>query len=167
MSADPALLLMHLELLILVGVANGAALFGHTVFRKRLAFPVDAGLMLPDGRPLFGPSKTVRGVVLALAITPLAAWALGFDPSTGLLIGAFAMLGDLTSSFLKRRLALPTSSQALGLDQIPESLFPLLAVRARYGLSTIEIGLMVIAFVVLELLISRVLYRLHLRDQPY
>lgn len=167
MPADPALLLLHLKLLLLVGVANGAALFGRTVFRDRFAFPVDAGVRFPDGRPVFGPSKTVRGVVLALAITPGAAWALGLEASTGLLIGAFAMLGDLTSSFLKRRLGMPTSSQALGLDQVPESLFPLLAVRVRYGLTGLEIALMVLAFLVLELLISRVLYRLRLRDQPY
>lgn len=167
MPADPAVLLLHLKLLLLVGVANGAALFGRTVFRDRFAFPVDAGLALPDGRPLFGPSKTVRGVALALSVTPLAAWALGLPATTGLLIGAFAMLGDLTSSFLKRRLGLPTSSQALGLDQIPESLFPLLAVRERYALSGLEIALMVAAFLVLELLVSRVLYRLRLRDQPY
>ncbi|BAU47177.1 hypothetical protein SVA_0598 [Sulfurifustis variabilis] len=167
MAADPAVLLLHLKLLLLVGVANGAALFGRTVFRDRFAFPVDAGLTLPDGRPVFGRSKTLRGLVLALACTPPAAWALGIDASTGFLIGAFAMLGDLTSSFLKRRLAFPTSSQALGLDQIPESLFPLLAVRARYGLSGVEIALMVLAFLVLELAISRLLYRLRLRDQPY
>jgi CDP-2,3-bis-(O-geranylgeranyl)-sn-glycerol synthase len=167
MAADSAVLLLYLKLLLLLGVANGAALFGHTLFRERLAFPVDGGLRFPDGRPLFGASKTVRGIVLALVCTPLAAWVLGLEPSTGLLIGAFAMLGDLTSSFVKRRLAFATSSQALGIDQVPESLFPLLAVRVRYGLSGLEITLMVVAFFFLELVLSRLLYRLRLRDQPY
>jgi hypothetical protein len=37
--------------------------------------------------------------------------------------------GAPLSSFIKRRLALVPSSQAIGLDQIPESLFPLLACR--------------------------------------
>jgi hypothetical protein len=49
------------------------------------------------------------------------------------------MAGDLFSSFLKRRLNLPPSSPALGLDQVPESLFPLLACRYSLPLTPIDI----------------------------
>jgi CDP-2,3-bis-(O-geranylgeranyl)-sn-glycerol synthase len=84
-----------------------------------------------------------------------------------LTVGAFAMLGDLVSSFAKRRLGRATSSQALGLDQIPESLFPLLAVHQRLGLQAWDIALLVGAFLVLELWLSRLLFRLGLREQPY
>lgn len=160
-------LLLHLKLLALLGVANGAALFGHTFLRERYSRPLDGGWRFVDGRPLFGPSKTIRGVVLALLATPAAALALGMEASTGLLIGGGAMLGDVFSSFTKRRLGLPSSSQAFGLDQVPESLFPLLAVARRYGLGPLDIALLVTAFVVLELLLSRVLFKFRLRDQPY
>jgi CDP-archaeol synthase len=161
------MLLVHVKLLLLLGVANGAPLFGHTFLRHRFNHPLDADLLFYDGRPLLGPSKTVRGVLLALTATPLAALLLGFDVHTGILVGAFAMLGDVSSSFVKRRLALPSSSQAFGLDQIPESLFPLLAIRARAHLSAAEVVLIVATFLILELLISRVLFKLKLRDQPY
>jgi CDP-2,3-bis-(O-geranylgeranyl)-sn-glycerol synthase len=77
------------------------------------------------------------------------------------------MLGDLTTSFIKRRLGLPPSSQALGLDQGLESLFPLLAVRSRLGLTAWDILAVVLAFFGLELLLSRLLFRAHLRDRPY
>ena len=38
----------------------------------RWAWPIDAGVMLRDGRPLFGASKTWRGLALALSASTLA-----------------------------------------------------------------------------------------------
>lgn len=161
------MLLLHVKLLLLLGVANGAPLFGQTFLRSRLNQPLDANRRFFDGRPLLGPSKTVRGVLLALIATPIAAVVLGFGVEAGLLVGTFAMLGDVASSFVKRRLAMASSSRAFGLDQIPESLFPLLAIQERVDISAAEIMLLVATFLILELLISRVLFKLRLRDQPY
>ncbi len=158
---------LHLKLLLLVGIANGAPLFGYTLLRQRFGQPLDGGRNFLDGRPLLGPSKTIRGVLLSVLVTLAAAVLIGLDGTTGVLIGLFAMLGDVFSSFTKRRLGLPSSSRALGLDQIPESLFPLLVVKWQYDLDSSEIGLMVAAFVLLELVVSRVLFRFRLRDQPY
>jgi hypothetical protein len=59
------------------------------------------------------------------------------------------------------------SSRALGLDQIPESLFPLLAARAVLPLTISDILLGVALFLIGEIALSRLLYRVHLRDQPY
>ncbi|WP_194476604.1 hypothetical protein [Bradyrhizobium sp. CCBAU 53338] len=59
------------------------------------------------------------------------------------------------------------SSQALGLDQVPESLLPLLACRESLGLSYAGILVIVLMFFVGELAISRLLYVLRIRDQPY
>jgi CDP-2,3-bis-(O-geranylgeranyl)-sn-glycerol synthase len=153
--------------LVLIGVANGAALFGRTLLRDRFGARLDGGLNFFDGRPLLGPSKTIRGVVLALITTPAAAVLLGLDWPTGLTIAIFAMVGDVFSSFAKRRLGMPSSSQAFGLDQIPECLFPLLAVQAHLMLEIFEIIAVVVVFVVLELAVSRVLFKFRLRDQPY
>lgn len=77
------------------------------------------------------------------------------------------MAGDVCSSFVKRRLGLPSSSRALGLDQIPESLFPLLACRQQLSLSVLDIAAIVEAFLIGELWLSRVLYGWHIRDRPY
>jgi len=155
------------KLMLLLGIANGTPVFASKLFGERFAYPLDAGLLFVDGRPLLGPSKTVRGLVLALLMTTLLAPLLGFDWAIGLIVGACAMLGDLVSSFSKRRLGRATSSQVLGLDQIPESLFPLLGVQQRLGLQVWDIALLVGAFIALELLLSRLLYRLGIREQPY
>jgi CDP-diglyceride synthetase len=155
------------ELLILLALANGAPVIAKKIFRDHLSAPLDGGMIFFDGRPVFGPSKTVRGVVLALGATALGAALLGLGWQTGILVAALAMAGDLLSSFIKRRLGRPASSRAIGLDQIPESLLPLLACRGLLLLSWADILAVAALFLVGELLLSRLLYKAHIRDQPY
>jgi CDP-2,3-bis-(O-geranylgeranyl)-sn-glycerol synthase len=57
--------------------------------------------------------------------TSACAPIIGLEWNIGAVVGSAAMAGDLFSSFVKRRVHLPASSRATGLDQIPESLFPL------------------------------------------
>ena len=71
------------------------------------------------------------------------------------------------SSFVKRRLNFPPSSRALGLDQVPESLFPMLACRDPLSLTIADIALGVGIFFIGELILSRLLYQVHVRDEPY
>jgi CDP-2,3-bis-(O-geranylgeranyl)-sn-glycerol synthase len=77
------------------------------------------------------------------------------------------MAGDLFSSFVKRRLHLASSSMAIGLDHIPESLFPLLASRLLLPLSILDIVAGVTIFVVGALILSPILFKLNLRDEPH
>jgi hypothetical protein len=102
-----------------------------------------------------------------MTVTALGAPLIGLDVSIGLLVGALAMLGDLFSSFMKRRLALAPSSRATGLDQIPEALFPLLACRALLPLTAVDIVAAVAIFFLGEVVLSRILYWLRIRDRPY
>ena len=159
--------LLILKLLVLMSIANGAPLIATRVLGRRLAQPLDFGIRFFDGRPLFGPSKTIRGVLLAILLTGICAPLLELEASAGLVVGAMAMAGDLFSSFVKRRLDLPSSSRATGLDQIPECLFPLLACRAMFALSLADIVVGVIVFSVGEVWLSRVFFRIGLRDRPY
>src|SRR5919199_706878 len=114
---DPLLLL---RVLLLIGVANGTPIFATKLLGDRLAAPLDFGLVLPDGKPLFGASKTIRGIVVAIACTTLAALLLGFEAGIGAGLAAASLAGDLLASFMKRRLGLPPHAQAFLLDQIPE-----------------------------------------------
>jgi len=155
------------QVLVLLGVANGTPIFATRLFGKRFSTPLDGALKLTDGRPLFGPSKTVRGLVLSVACTTLAALLFDFEWITGAGLAAASMLGDLLSSFIKRRLGLRAHSQAFGLDQIPESLLPLLLLREHLGLGYTDIIFIVAAFMILELVLSRLLFKLHIRDRPY
>jgi CDP-2,3-bis-(O-geranylgeranyl)-sn-glycerol synthase len=159
--------MLELKLLLLIMAANSAPVLASDILRQRFVAPVDLGRKLFDGRPLFGASKTWRGVVSACLLTPLAAWILGIGVHAGLLIALGAMAGDLVSSFTKRRLNRPVSSKAIGLDQIPEALLPLLAVQQQFALGWGQIALLVAAFLVIELSVSPLLYRLKLRKRPY
>jgi len=142
------------RLLVLVAVANGTPVVAKLLFGGRLSHPLDFGLRLCDGEPLFGTSKSIRGLCLALLATPAAAFLLGFDWRLGIPVALLAMAGDLCSSFLKRRLKLPSSTLVPALDQVPESLLPLLACAAILPLRAADIAVVVAAFLVLDLVSS-------------
>lgn len=163
----PESLLTMIRVLLLLGIANGTPIFATKLFGRRFATPLDGGLKFIDGRPLLGPSKTLRGLLLSLACTTMAAPLLGFEWIIGAGLAGASMLGDLLSSFIKRRFARPLHSQAPALDQIPESLLPLLLLRPQLGLNGGEILFTVLLFTVLELVLSRLLFRLRIRDRPY
>jgi len=156
-----------LEVLFLLGTANGAPVLATRLLGSRFDAPLDGGLRMPDGRPVFGESKTVRGLAASVAVTSVGAALLGLGWLTGAAFAAASMGGDLASSFVKRRLGLAPHSQALGLDQVPEALTPMLLLRGRLGLSFTDIAITLGAFVVLELALSRLLYWLRIRDRPY
>ena len=160
--------LLHiLQLLVLMTLANGTPIVAKKIFGPHFSFPLDAGTIFFDGRPLFGPSKTVRGILISVFITTASAPLIGLDLTIGAIVAGAAMAGDLFSSFVKRRLNFPPSSRALGLDQVPESLFPMLACRDALSLTIADIALGVGIFFIGALFLSRFLFRAHLRDEPY
>ena len=159
--------LLILQLLVLVTLANGTPIVAKKIFGPRFSFPLDAGTIFFDGRPLFGPSKTIRGIVVSILVTGASAPLIGLDLTIGAIVAGAAMAGDLFSSFVKRRLNLPPSGQALVLDQVPESLFPMLACRDALSLTIVDIALGVGIFFIGALILSRLLFRARLRDEPY
>ena len=160
--------ILHLAaVLVLLGVANGAPIIAKKLLHNRFPAPLDGGVRFIDGRPLLGPSKTIRGLLVSVVATALAAVLLGMEWILGAGVACASLVGDALSSFIKRRLGLRLHSQALGLDQIPESLLPLWLLRVPLELRATDIGIVVIIFVVLELLLSRLLYKVHIRDRPY
>ena len=148
--------LLVFQLLVLITVANGTPVIAKRLFGDALAFPLDGGARFFDGRRLFGPSKT-----------PIAALLIGLSWQLGLLVAAGTMAGDLFSSFVKRRIGLEPSSMALGLDQVPESLFPFLLSRLLVPLSALDILAGVAIFCVAAPIVSKLCFHLRLRDQPY
>ncbi len=159
--------ILTFKLLFLLLAANGAPVLLNKILGSWGAWPVDGGARLKDGHPVFGASKTWRGLFGAILLAGAAAVLVGLPFWLGALFGGSAMLGDLFSSFFKRRLGVPSSGMALGLDQVPESLLPLLAVRSELALGTGYIAWLVLIFLILELALSRILYALHIRDQPH
>ena len=158
---------LFVQLLLLLGVANGAPIVARHFLKARWSAPLDAGRHFVDGRPLLGSSKTVRGLVVAVVCTAGMAVLLGWPLWVGAQIGLLAMAGDALSSFAKRRLNIAPSGKATGIDQIPEALLPLLAVRGTFALAWPEIAALTLAFFVLEIPLARLFFGLGWRDRPY
>ena len=127
------------KLLILLSLANSSPVIAKRILGETYAIPIDGNAQFVDGRPLFGPSKTIRGVVVSMLVTALGAPLLGLPIWIGLLVAAAAMSGDLLSSFLKRRLGLtrqqqgnwsrPDSGIAVPVNRLP---FYVLSDRSRH-----------------------------------
>jgi CDP-diglyceride synthetase len=159
--------MLILELLILLALANGAPVAAAFVLRERCSWPLDGGVSFIDGQPLFGKSKTVRGVVFSVLVAALSGELLDLGWRLGAVLGATSMAGDLVSSFIKRRLKLPPSSRATGLDHIPESLLPLLVCQPELGLSAAEITAIVVFFLFGNMVVSPIFYKLKIRKHPW
>lgn len=155
------------HLLILVIAANSTPVLLARCMGDTLAHPIDFGRNFIDGRPLLGKSKTWRGLLVAVIVCAVIAPVMGYPFQIGAYAGARAMLGDMLSSFTKRRLGLDASAQALFIDQIPESLLPALLLKPAFDLSWLEVGLLAASFTVLCVVFSKLFFRLGIRRKPY
>ena len=98
MLLDPTIL----SIVALLLIANGAPILARIAFENRYAWPLDFGRKYIDGRDWLGPSKTFRGVIAAVSASVLAAPLLNQSWKIGASVGLCAMVGDATSSFIKR-----------------------------------------------------------------
>jgi CDP-archaeol synthase len=162
---------MHVSLLIqvlaLLVVANGTPVIAKKAFGGTWGRPLDAGIAFIDGQAILGPTKTIRGIVTSVVVTSLCAVVIGLGWHVGALMATSAMLGDLLSSFVKRRLHLAPSSMAVGIDHLPECLLPLLACRLLLPITFVDIVAGTATFILGALLLSPLLFKLGLRDEPY
>jgi hypothetical protein len=128
-------MVLFLKLLLLLWSVNFAPPLAAHIFEDRWNWPLDGFCNFPDGRPLFGNHKTLRGILAGMLAGMLMGIALGFPWWIGLISGTLSMAGDLYSSFLKRRLFFVSGDVAPGLDQLPEGIFPFLILGPYFSLS--------------------------------
>lgn len=159
--------MLTIKVLFLLLLANGTPVIVKKLLGSRLAFPLDGGKKFVDGKALFGHSKTVRGIISSVLVTSVGAVLIGYSIQTGALFATASLSGDLVSSFIKRRLNIPPSSRALGLDQLPESILPLLFCWQVLDLDMPTAMTTVLIFFWGELVLSLILFRLNIRDHPY
>jgi CDP-diglyceride synthetase len=161
-------LMVAIKVLLLISVANSAPLFAKRyIFKDHAGHPIDNGTRLWDGQFLFGPTKTIEGLISSATTTAVAGYVIGLGIYAGMILSSGAMAGDLASSFVKRRFGFPPSSKATGLDQIPESLLPSLLAASILPLTAGDIAVIVGLFLCGEMILSWVLYRIGVREQPY
>ena len=142
------------DLLLLILVANGTPVIARNLLGRKFNLPLDLRRVMSDGFRL-------------LLITALVAKVMGYSFFTGFLIAFFSLTGDLFSSFIKRRLGKASSSRFLILDQVPEALLPAAVMAPYFQLQWYEVIMLTLLFLVLELLMSRLMYRIGLRRKPY
>jgi len=156
-----------ITLLFMLVASNAGPVLATWLLQSRWSRPVDLGRQYRDQRPILGPTKTWRGVIAALVCACAFAVLLGYGFEFGAVFGLLVVAGDLLSSFIKRRMAMAPSSRCLGLDQLPESLFP-----SVYAVAVLELAwwwapLLALAFVLVDVLVSRPLYLLKIRNRPH
>jgi CDP-2,3-bis-(O-geranylgeranyl)-sn-glycerol synthase len=79
--------------------------------------PLDGGEKWLDGKPFLGSHKTLRGSIVGV-LAGLLIGALQGNPLAGLAQGFGAILGDLISSFLKRRWDIAPGESSPFIDQL-------------------------------------------------
>jgi len=155
------------HILVLLVATNGAPVIVARICGARGALPLDLGRQCADSHPLFGASKTWRGLASAILTSTLVAGIFGYGIGFGLAFGALVMTGDLCSSFIKRRLGLAPSAQCLGLDQLPESLLPSIYAVVSLNIAWWWAPVLALAFMLIEIVVSKPLFWLNIRKRPY
>lgn len=150
--------LTDLVLLAMLVLANGAPVAVQVICGRRCAWTLDDLLppLVAPGTVIFGHHKTLRGIGAAIVASTAVAWAVEWPLWLGALVGTLAMLGDLGSSAWKRRRGVVPGDSVPGLDQIPESLLPVLGAAPFLPLGPADVAAIVAGFCVIEWLLTSV-----------
>jgi len=135
---------------------------------------IDGGRVFTDGRPIFGPGKTIRGFLAGLIagslfgiLQGLAAGQFGFYATLGFLLSLGALTGDLLGSFIKRRMKLERGSAAPGLDQLGFVVLALLFASMVFVPPWEVILTILIITPPIHLATNFIGHKLKLKDRPY
>ena len=100
--------LLDLELLLLLVTANSVPIAAKRFFGETANRALDGGARWRS-HPLFGPSKTIRGIAFSLVATPVVALALGLPASVGLIVASGTVVPGVAST--KRTGIAPRNSE--------------------------------------------------------
>lgn len=122
------------------------------IFGERFSQRIDGDRLWFDDKPIFGSHKTIRGflasVIGGMVVFPL----MGVEWRVAAVAAFLAMSGDLLSSFIKRRLGIPSGTNVIGLDQIFEALFPAFFLARYLDLTILNILFILLVFIPLAYL---------------
>jgi CDP-diglyceride synthetase len=141
-------------LLMLIAV-NSAAWLAGRVRSGHAPAPLDFGFIAWDGQRLLGSHKSWRGFISGAIAGAAVGRLCGLSWWIGCGFGALSLLGDALSSAIKRRLRRPPGADVPLLDQLPEALLPMALLWSRLSLDWPQAAGVVAAFVVLDLLWTR------------
>jgi len=134
--------------------------------------PLDFGKTFKDNRPIFGSHKTIRGFFAGLIIGTLVGVGESFvfhyyNPLLGFTLSLGALVGDLTGSFVKRRLGFAPGSFLPIIDEINFVLFALLF-SLPVAPPTLILVLIILAVTIpIHLLTNFLAYLVHVKKRPW
>ena len=132
---------------------------------------LDGGRSLADGRPIFGPHKTVRGVIAGIVVGTLIGLAESLvDPrlaTAGFMIALGAVLGDLLGAFVKRRLNVEPGKAFPVLDQLDFILGSVVLGYPFFQVGLISILLVVVVTPPIHLATNYGAYRLGIKKTQW
>jgi predicted MPP superfamily phosphohydrolase len=149
-----------LKLLVILLAANTAPILISAYFPKSRRWPLDRGRRLADGRPLLGAHKTLWGLFGGIGAAGIFGLLMGLPLTVGLMMGLASLLGDLLTSFLKRRLGLVAGESAHLFDYLLEGALPLLLCKYRFSISWSLVLVLLGFFIACGLLGSKMIQRL-------
>ncbi len=155
---------------------------------KSLSRPVDCGIRL-RGKPLFGPHKTIRGVVVGVAAALItfqvqkSIYGIDFFRSIsivdyhsmyisyfllpGLVLGCGALLGDMIESMFKRQFSINPGKSWIPFDQIDFIIGALLLISLIYIPSWKVIVMLLVLTPALHIATNHLAYYLKLKKEKW
>jgi CDP-2,3-bis-(O-geranylgeranyl)-sn-glycerol synthase len=147
--------------------------------------PIDGGRNF-RGKPLLGPGKTWEGLIfgcfigifiasvemlafpyIPFDISPVPLTIVPMFPLFGLLLGVGTVIGDMTGSFIKRRIGLPRGSIAPLLDQEDFLLGSLLFASFMVAIKIDWVILLVIITPIIHLIASAIGFKMKVKKEPW
>ena len=136
--------------------------------------PIDGGRKFTDGRPIFGPGKSILGFVAGLIAGSVFAMLQGVAVGLlysyslrGFLLALGALTGDLLGSFIKRRINLARGAAAPGLDQLGFVVLALLFASPLFVPGWEVILTILVITPPIHLATNFIGHKLKLKDRPY
>lgn len=128
--------------------------------------PVDGGRLWQDGKPILGKNKTIRGCFSGILAGTLIGVLQGNLPG-GLAQGTGAILGDLISSFMKRRLDYQPGSSMPIVDQLDFIAIAVILSHPFQATDMMSVALIMIVTVPIHYLTNYVAWLLKLKKNPW
>jgi CDP-2,3-bis-(O-geranylgeranyl)-sn-glycerol synthase len=135
--------------------------------------PMDFGRSFPDGRPVFGRNKTLRGFFFGLAVGTavgmLETAIFGYPILFGLLLSLGALTGDLVGAFVKRRIGIAPGGLLPVIDQV-DFIVGALLFSLSLPLETFSWELALVVLLItppVHLLTNFAAYKLGLKSNPW
>jgi predicted MPP superfamily phosphohydrolase len=157
-------MLIFIKILILLWSINLTPVLLAYFFEGKWDTPLDKGILFIDGKPLLGSHKTIRGTLGGIAAGIFFGLVLGISWWVALSAGIMSMLGDLLSSFIKRRLDMIEGADSPVMDQLFEGALPFVIIAPAYSLSFAKLFFLILVFVIVAYLGAQFLTRVLLTE---